>query len=122
MIFTAIGRHLKPHRPVEVASGEVHVQVRGGYHPDTIYTSAGCPGSYRVPPGGVLVLLGAGRLPYVREIGHPPAGRRCDRRDPAGRARTVRLQLRHGHVARPDRRHRTRLACRRYGRASASRR
>ena len=43
MVFTAIGRHLKAHRPVEVSQGEVHVHVSGGYHPDTIYTSAGTP-------------------------------------------------------------------------------
>ena len=41
MVFTSISRHLGTRRRDAISPSEVRVQVRGGYHPDTIRAAAG---------------------------------------------------------------------------------
>ena len=41
MVFATISRHLGSQRRTDTVRIEAHVQVRGGYHPDTIRSPAG---------------------------------------------------------------------------------
>lgn len=43
MVFATISRHLGSHRRTDTVRNEAHVQVRGGYHPNTIRSTAGEP-------------------------------------------------------------------------------
>ena len=43
MLFAPFIRHRNSRRRDPVSSSEVHVHVYGGYHPDTIHTTAGLP-------------------------------------------------------------------------------